>query len=328
MSGLPSCVDYSDSIDEPRLIKAQALQGGHCVKKNDRQIKYSGGFCIVFPFETPTKKYAVRCWHVNVQDAKERIRIIAEELHRIKLPYFVGFEYVDNGIATPQGLQPIVLMDWVDAKSLKEYIALNNSDSACLNKLADDFMIMVSQLHKNNLSHGDLQHGNILVKQDGSLILVDYDSMFVPALQGKIDEIKGLKGYQHEARWSNKFLTPKADYFSELVIYLSIKAISNIPSLWKDLNMDNTETMLFSSEDIKSKGQAPIFDILKSDPQLRELTDKLIEFMNCSSIDDLTPLEKSVTSLLDSISDKWKDNGYKPNPLDYTTVITGITKKW
>ena len=71
-----------------------------------------------------------------------------------------------------------------------------------------------------------MQHGNIMVKDGGQLVLVDYDSMYVPALDGWDEEIKGLQGYQHEARWKNKKLAPKADYFSELIIYLSLLGLS------------------------------------------------------------------------------------------------------
>ena len=34
-------------------------------------------------------------------------------------------------------------------------------------------------------AHGDLKPDNILVQADGSLTLVDYDGMYVPAMQGQ-----------------------------------------------------------------------------------------------------------------------------------------------
>ena len=34
-------------------------------------------------------------------------------------------------------------------------------------------------------AHGDLKPDNILVRDDGSLVLVDYDGMYVPAMQGQ-----------------------------------------------------------------------------------------------------------------------------------------------
>ena len=214
MATLPDPRDYIISIDNPLLIKAEDLQGGNPIKKNGKLIRYTGGFCIVFPYEVLGNKYAVRCWKAAISDAKERTKLIAESIEKISLPYFVKFKYVDNGIVTPQGMQPIVLMDWVNAKTLKEYIKDNLYDKNKLNVLSDNFLQMVKDLHENNIAHGDLQHGNILVKNDGNLVLVDYDSMFVPTLDGWKDEIKGLIGYQHPARWSNKTVTAKLDYWT------------------------------------------------------------------------------------------------------------------
>ncbi len=306
------------------------LKDGHPIEKGVRLIKYSGGFCVVFPYQTTSKKYAVRCWHAEVSNAKRRTQIIAEALKKSNLPYFVGFDFFEDGIMTPMGLQPIVVMDWVEAHSLKKFIADYISEANAINTVAENFKKMVADLHANHFSHGDLQHGNIMVKSDLSLVLVDYDSMYVPELKGMPDEIKGLVGYQHEARWKNKHVSEKADYFSELVIYLSLKALAKMPSLWNDLNMEDTETLLFSGEDIRSKGSSTIFKILKTDPDLEPLVDKLCEFMDKSTIEDLIPLEDAVVSKSEKIAGKWRmGNGYnataKKSEVDDSNKIAG---KW
>ena len=308
---LPSIPDYSTCIKTPALIHPPVLKDGHPVEKGVRLIKYSGGFCVVFPYQTPTKKYAVRCWHVEVSDAKRRTQLIADALKAVSLPYFVGFEFYEKGIMTPQGMQPIVVMDWVDAQSLKKFLAEHITESNVINEVAENFKKMVTDLHANHFSHGDLQHGNIMVKPDHSLVLVDYDSMYVPELKGMADEIKGLAGYQHEARNRNKYVSEKADYFSELVIYISLKALAKIPALWKDLNMEDTDTLLFSAEDIQSGGNSNIFKRLKADSELAPWIGRLCEFMSKSSIDDLMPLEEAIVSTSESISEKWKGgNGH------------------
>lgn len=201
MAKLPSIDDYITAISTPQLIKAEELKGGECVKFNGSDVeRYAGGFCVVFPFNSPTGKVAVRCWHAQLNDIQKRTKLISEELERLHLPYFVKFHYVDDGLATSEGIEPIVIMDWVKALPFKEYIDQNLRDKEALNKLSANFLNMVKDLHKYNISHGDLQHGNILVKGDGSLVLVDYDSMYVPQIEGFNDEVKGLEGYQHESR--------------------------------------------------------------------------------------------------------------------------------
>ena len=247
---------------------------------------------------------------------------------RHNILYFVGFEYAENGIATSLGVQPIVIMDWVEAKPLKDYIEEHLFDSEALNRLADTFLNMTQQLHEHSVSHGDLQHGNIMVKSDGSLVLVDYDSMYVPELDGWTDEISGLPGYQHPARWTNKYLTPKADFFSEMVIYTSIVALAELPQLWQDLKVRDTDTLLFSADDINSKGKSPIFEILDSIDACSDLISQIREALQCNSIDDITPLEVSRISIADSLSELWGDNGYKPKPSYEKADVVKVTSKW
>ena len=315
---LPSIPDYSTAIQTPGLIHPAILQGGHPVEKHNRLIRYSGGFCVVFPYQTPTNKYAVRCWHAEVADAKLRTQKIAKALADSQLPYFVGFKYYERGIMTSQGMQPVVVMDWVDAAPLKKFIGEHLHNSDAIDKIADNFKTMVGELHSHQLAHGDLQHGNIMVRKDMSLVLVDYDSMYAPSLEGMLDEIKGLFGYQHKARWNNKYVTPKADYFSELVIYLSLKALAKQPQLWDELQIDDSETLLFAKEDIESKGTTSIFATLKKDKDLAPMVDKLCKFMRKNSIDELEPLEDAIRTpkdIADGIAGKWgKGNGYIPKP--------------
>lgn len=328
MNKLPSCSDYLSAIDTPQLLKAPILQRGTVVKRNDTIIRYVGGFCVVFPFQTPSGKYAVRCWYASVAEIQERTRKIAEKLQKVNLPYFVGFNYIAEGIVTNEGIQPIVLMDWVEAKPLKEYIKENLNNCMALKQLADNFLKMVKDLHTHQLAHGDLQHGNMLIQNDGKIILVDYDSMYVPALEGYSDDIKGLEGYQHEARWKNKKLTPKADYFSELVIYTSLLALAKYPQLWEELNIEDTETLLFSAEDVKKKGCSAIFDFLDADTEFCQLSYALKNALQCDDIDELIPLEEALKSPIDTISNKWENNGYKPVIVDNSATIQEICNSW
>ena len=325
---LPSIPDYSIAIKTPQLVHPSILKGGHPIENGSDVIKYAGGFCVVFPYETPTNKYAVRCWQAEIADAKKRTQLISAALKSSNLPYFVGFEYFEDGIMTSQGRQPIVVMDWVDASPLKKYLAAHLNEPMVLEQLAENFKKMVKELHECHFAHGDLQHGNLMVNDDVSIVLVDYDSMYVPALDGMKDEVKGLVGYQHDARWKNEYLSEKADYFSELVIYLSIKALALDPNLWDDLKMEDTETMLFSADDIKSQGDSPIFGRLRRLGDLSSLVDKLCDFMKCNSIEELLPLEAVLVSPVDLIAKKWgMGNGYvKPQP----TIVDSneIAAKW
>ena len=333
MAKLPSCEDYEISINVPRLIKCQKLQNGH-VEKNavGTTINYVGGFCIVFPFyKSNGEKTAVRCWIASVENAQERTKRIAEELKRVNLPYFVNFEYESDGIATNSGVQPIVLMDWVNANSLKDYLDSHKSSPDAIRRLAETFKNMVLDLHQAGISHGDLQHGNIMVKDDGSLILVDYDSMFVPSLHGYKDEIKGLAGYQHPARWTNQLASEKVDYFSELIIYTSIIALSYFPSLWDELKIKDTETLLFSADDIKSRGTSKIFSKLDSHPELKPLSEAIKKALESNNLNDLLPLEDAIIpatkKIADGVRGKWNNQPRVECP-EFTPDTKRTRAKW
>ena len=330
---MPSCSDYRAAIASPLSIMDPSLKGGKPVEQNNRLIMYSGGFCVVFPFQLVNKKYAIRCWHVRVHNIRARIRKISKKLRQLQLPYFVEFAFRDKAILTSAGLQPVVKMEWVEADNMKKYMVKNRYDKFVMKKLADSFLEMVKVLHQYRISHGDLQHGNILVKKDGSLVLVDYDSMYVPDLAGEKEEIKGLPGYQHPARYSSAYVSPYADYFSELVIYLSVLALVKMPELWNELKIEDSEELVFSGKDFASKGSSPIFKRLLScnDSLIKSLTNALIDFCGKNSILDLKPLEEVVRPPVNigSVCCKWVSTMFdsKKQPV-FLLDIKSISEKW
>ena len=123
-------------------------------------------------------------------------------------------------------------------------------------------------------------------------------------------------------------MSPKADYFSELVIYTSLKALAETPALWNDLMMEDTDTMLFTAEDIKSGGTTPIFTILESMQSCKELSATIKDFLSRSGIDELEPLEDVIVSVPDRLGKLWKDNGYKPSDPYKKEDVAKITNKW
>lgn len=101
--------------------------------------------------------------------------------------------------------------------------------------LAANFKKLFKDLHQAGVSHGDLQHGNVVIGEDLSIKLVDYDSVYVPTIQGEQQITSGLTGYQHPIRKTTcTQAAPYDDYFSELIIYSGLLALSIKPDLWPD----------------------------------------------------------------------------------------------
>lgn len=332
MTLLPSCIDYITSIETPQLLKAKELKGGAVVLKNGKPLRYAGGFCVVFPYYLQNnKKVAVRCWIAHVSDADKRSYQISTQLKKSGLPYFVGFEYIPQGIATALGVFPIIIMDWIEAMPLKEYLKKHLNDPDRLIDLANQFLQMSKDLHSAGFSHGDLQHGNIMINPNGKLFLVDYDSMFVPGLENVPDEIKGLSGYQHPGRNKQIWLSPKSDYFSELIIYSSILAIAHHPSLWNELEIEDTETLVFSQDDLDYPNSSSIISRLKNDATLSDCIEAIENALCESDIEKLLPLEEAIVSastrLAEDLQKKWKPRPIpvkEQKPVD----VEGLKSKW
>jgi serine/threonine protein kinase len=330
----PSRTDIVTAMRNPQVsFRANDLIGGSVIQKGSRIIQYSGGYTTVFPFHTKdSKKVAVRCWIADIGDAKKRSQEISAYLNALKNPYFCDFKYLDDAILINGAIYPVVVMDWVDGMPLKEYINDNISNiKSIIPKIAKNFKQMVEYFHAENIAHGDLQHGNILVKEDGSLIIIDYDSMYIKPLKGMKDTIKGLPGYQHPSRNKNKFINPKLDYFSELVIYLSLLSFDEYPYLWNKYY--ETEDFLFSKDDFNNPSSSEIINkfLLSTNNTIKDLTIRLKEQLGKSDLMDLQPLEELLINRLEVVKDiiasKWDKQPNKPekkevktpNAIDITT---------
>jgi serine/threonine protein kinase len=311
MTNYPSRTDIVTAMRNPTVsFKATELQGGEIIQKGSRVIQYSGGYTTVFPFINQNKKkIVVRCWIADIGQAKKRSQEISSYLSQLANPYFADFKYIDNALLVNGKLYPIVVMDWVQAQTLKSYINDHIHQPYKLIELANHFKDMVTYFHEQNIAHGDLQHGNILIKDDGNLVAIDYDSMYVKPLDGMPDIIKGLPGYQHPSRNENKLISHKLDYFSELVIYLSLLVYAHEPNLWSIFY--ETEDLLFSKDDFIYPNQSKLIAKLSfsSEPKISELTKKLKESLQETDISQLQPLEELLINKLEvtkaTIFDKW-----------------------
>jgi serine/threonine protein kinase len=316
----PSRTDIVTAMKNPHVsFKVPELQGGSVIQKNNRIIQYSGGYTSVFPFKDKhAKKVALRCWIADIGEAKKRSQTLATYLSNLNKSYFAGFRYIDDALLVNGALQPIVLMDWVNGQTLKHFIGNNLHQPDKIRNVAVLFKEMVAYFHEQSIAHGDLQHGNLIVTDDGKLVVVDYDSMYVEPLSGFSDNIKGLPGYQHPARRSNQYLHAKLDYFSELVIYLGLQVFADNPGLW-NLFYD-TEDLLFSRDDLEKPDQSQMVTSLchSRNPLIADLSCKLKEELQVQDIQHLRPLEELLVNKLEvaksNIIDKWEQQPNKPQP--------------
>lgn len=286
---MPSISEILDSVSVPALIKDEIIRNGNFEKSSRGVIYYSGGFTVVFPVYANGQKWAFRCWHTEMGNVRERFKVISDYINQLNSSYFCNFYYCDSGLIVDGKIFPTTRMDWVNGMTINQYIIENASNKELMLSLADKFLVMTDSLHKHHIAHGDLQHGNIIVTDAGDIRLVDYDSLFVPGLDGMSDIIIGKAEYQHPKRKQIKISSEKLDYFSELVIYLSILAIAHKPSIIRDFSIE--DSLLFQANDWNDFERSPIYTALKGigNDDISLLIDVLTKYLNEDDINNLRP---------------------------------------
>lgn len=225
----------------------------------------TGAFAAVFPMTTDGgKRYAVKCFLNEVSKQQTRYRAVSDHLDDVELDALVGFDYLAEGIQVAGETYPVLKMEWATGSVLNRFVEHRLDTADLLHRLAEEWAELVTALEAENIAHGDLQHGNVLVDDSGdgiALRLVDYDTMYVPELDGWRSAEVGHRNYQHPDRTDTDF-GPYVDRFSALAIYVALRACAVRPSLWDRYNTG--ENLLFQDSDFYDPDASPLFDELSA----------------------------------------------------------------
>lgn len=198
----------------------------------------SGIFAVVFKMKDDRngKLYAVKCFTKEQEGRSESYKLIAEELEYVSSNYLTPIRFLDKELfvdteQTSETEFPVLLMDWVDGNPMDKYIQKNINNQYALELLAFRFSKLATWLLAQHFAHGDLKPDNILVKGDGSIVLVDYDGMYVPAMKGQKARELGSPNYRHPQRTIDDF-DRHIDDFPLATICLSLKTIALEPDLF------------------------------------------------------------------------------------------------
>lgn len=212
----------------------------------------SGAFAVVFKMkdEQTGKCYALKCFTEEQEGRAEAYRQIAEELEFVDSPYITSVKYLEKELFVDSNCEdnefPVLLMDWIEGETMEAYIADHYMDSYAMSMLCYRFCKMAAWLRSQPFAHGDIKPDNIMVRSDGTLTLVDYDGMFVPAMKGQKSPTIGTKDFSHPLRTIDDF-DETIDDFALASMALSLKAISLNPSLLNEYGA--SDRLLFSAAD-------------------------------------------------------------------------------
>ena len=226
----------------------------------------SGAFAVVFKMkdEQTGKCYALKCFTEEQEGRAEAYRQIAEELEFVDSPYITSVKYLEKELFVDSNCEsdefPVLLMDWIEGETMETYVADHYTDSQAMSMLCYRFCKMAAWLRSQSFAHGDIKPDNIMVRPDGTLTLVDYDGMFVPAMKGQKSPTVGTKDFSHPLRTTSDF-DETIDDFALASIALSLKAISLNPSLLQTYGA--SDRLLFSAADYLDLSKSNTFAALQ-----------------------------------------------------------------
>ncbi len=261
----PAMLDFTEALQNPeRCFEGQDIaQGTAALTPRGLPLVYSGNFASVYKMTTPSGDVAVRCFTREVRDQQERYGHLSDYLRGVRPEAFVDFEYLEQGIRVRGQWYPIVRMEWAQGDRLDKFVEDHLDTPEILLDLAARWRGANGTLRGLRIAHNDLQHGNVMAREQGAVRLVDYDGIFLPQFDGEDSPELGHKHYQHPRR-STQDYHAGIDNFPSLVVYLSLLALGSDRQLWdRFYNQDN---LPFTQGDFAVPGNSDCFKALKSSP--------------------------------------------------------------
>jgi hypothetical protein len=316
MTNWPLASHFSTILQNPRIAFRSVDLKQVAIEKDDlsQPRAWSGAFATVYKGTFPNGRgsFAVRVFTSASAERRERYHAIASYLQNRRIASLVGFTYADDGIrsAGDGKWYPLVTMEWVAGETLFKWARrqCQNKNRAALAKVGDLWIELIKELSAAKIAHGDLQHANVMVTDQGRLKLVDYDCMCVPALVGRKNLEIGVDPYQHPQRDQETLLSPRLDNFSALFILLALRALAAAPELWSTyIEAPQYDKLLFRREDLDLPKQSPLIKTLSRSPdsEVQRLCQRLLELVSVPidqvpGLDDVMFSFAQVKRLLDA----------------------------
>jgi len=322
----PTSQDYNEAVQnagtniaDPDLKKGEAT-----VNAIGLPVPRSGNFADVYQFKgADGTMWAVKCFTRRVEGLQERYLNINQYLQKARLPFTVGFNYLEEGIRVRGQWFPLLKMEWVEGFTLNEFVKQNADKPSYLHGLMQMWAKLTAKLRDANIAHADLQHGNVLLVPGNTpsklgLKLIDYDGMWVPPLADHHSGEVGHPNFQHPSRLKDRLFNADVDRFPHLVIAAALRAtLVGGKRFWE--KFDNGDNLLFRENDLRQPEKAPIFK------SLWELNDKVLRtLVGHIALASKAPLRK--TPWLDDLLLDEETQQLSRSQEDQVVAMLGVSK--
>ena len=309
----PLLSEYQDAILDAEDNFNQLADLRPVLDDNGRPVMSSGNFAVVFKMTDGDKDYAVKCFLKEQKGRAEAYQQICGYLTYISSPYLVHTEYIEDELFVDTNQSdddefPVLVMDWVNGVNLDNYIKKIKDDESRRIQLANEFRELTFWLLNQDFAHCDLKPDNILVTDEGHLVLVDYDGMFVPAMQGQEARELGTPLYRFRGRTTKDF-DQYADDYACAFIMLVLKANAIAPIDFDVFSSPEVKYILpLFSEYFENQQVAPYiaeFLLVASTGRLdRQARFPLFSLQHTATKQSTNPLESSLIFTVNGISFK------------------------
>lgn len=297
-------MDIRKAAKDTSNILPEQLKG-YCAKERtdgDGVYVSKGGFALCIKLEkTGCKPKCLRFWRkidesqIDYLEEVENIIKGIKRSHDECSQYFIDFSIEEKLLKVNKVELPGLLMDWIEGETLRDYVMANSDhNSSEIKEIAYRFAEMCNVFNKRRICHGDLSAVNIIVCSDGSLKVIDYDSLYTPSMGRKRQFISGTRDYQHPKRKSAVYYEEYTDYFSQHLIYTALLIMAYDAKTRTTMKVKN---LLFEDKDLTSPSTFRTSDIVVNARKLNanEINSELniIEKALGGDFEDVPPLDIS-----------------------------------
>jgi serine/threonine protein kinase len=288
----PSPQDFNEAVQTPQQnFSDVSLKAARADERLGLPRAISGAFASVYKLTSENSTWAVKCFLRRIEDQAQRYEKTNNCLQADSPGSTIPFSYLSQGIKVNGHWFPVLKMEWIEGQTLDEFAtSILYSTPELAFGVAHEFLELHQNLRNSGIAHGDLQHANIMMTQNG-LRLVDYDGMFVPGMEGLSAVELGHRHYQHPARRAHHF-GKYIDDFPAWIIYSSLLILATDPSLFSRFRGES-DYLIFNESDLRFPQRSLLFHQLDqhADKRLARLS-RFLRLQLATELDQVTPLQE------------------------------------
>lgn len=288
----PSIAEYTTALRHAESGTLRSLRLALSVDDEGEPIYSRGSYSVVFKAHSignEREAWAIKCYVAEQERRIPSCRAISQQLNSIASPYLLPMRLCEEELRVGNMYYPLVLLPWVEGKSLVREVDYYLHNPERLLQLSQDFGHFAYWLRSQSFAHGDLKSDNLRIRPDGSIVLLDYDGIYLPSMQGELPREEGNPDYTHPLCSPSDFNLHASD-FALAVIALSLRGLALAPELFS--RFGGKERLLLSAWDFRHPKQSPALETLKKLPQdayLARLLDLFFQALEKKNLAHIPP---------------------------------------